>query len=35
MWGGEKCGKVCGVSGEVCWCEREGCGGCVGKYVRV
>ena len=26
MWGVEKCGKVYGVSGEVCWREEEGCG---------
>ena len=30
MWGVQKCEKGCGkvyaVSGEVCWCEGEGCG---------
>ena len=34
MWGVEKCGKVYGVSGEVCWREGEGCGGGVVKCVR-
>ena len=37
MWGVEKCGKGCWVSGEVCWREGEGCGernrGGVGKCV--
>ena len=26
VWGVEKCGKVYGVSGEVCWRVGKGCG---------
>ena len=26
VWGVEKCGKVYGVSGEVCWHLGKGCG---------
>ena len=37
MWGKEKCGRVYGVSGKVCWRVGEGCrernGGGVGKCV--
>ena len=39
MWGVEKCGKVYGVSGEVCWRVGKGCGEGsgedVGKCVEV
>ena len=39
VWGVEKCGKVYGVSGEVCWRVGKGCGEGngedVGKYVEV
>ena len=39
VWGVEKCGKVYGVSGEVCWRVGKGCGQGngedVGKCVEV